>query len=238
MAVRFTASGQGYTSLTSLGSTFTITMWINQIADINRICILSANNAGSGFDDISLVSGASGLTLSFKGSSSSIGAFVTTYNAWYKIAMTFSSGSAVFYHADATSALTSDAGSIGTGTGIGFKLSHSDDTGDWFSGRIAAFKVWSAVLTDAEVARELAYYKPQRTLNIARSHPFLTAQTTDYSGLGRTLSGGSGTSTEPGPPIAWSAASHRQLIVPWTAPITAVASPPFRRAPRGALLQF
>lgn len=238
MAVRFSASTQAYTTVTSLSSTFTITLWANQISDINKICIWSAQQI-SGFDGVSLVSTSNtGLTLTFKGSDSTIGAFTTVRNAWYQLAVTFDAGSAVFYHADATSALTSDAGSIGTATGAGFKISQSGETSDWFNGRIAAFKVWSAVLTADEVARELVYYTPQRTAGIARFHPFLTAQTTDYSGLGRTLSGGSGTSTEPGPPIAWAPRINRQLIVPWTAPITAVASPPVRRVARGALLQF
>lgn len=236
MAVRFSASGQHYTSLTSLPSAFTITMWVNQIADINRICILSAGSVSG--DAISIISGASGLTLSLKGSTATIGSFVTSYNTWYKLAVTFDNGSAVFYHAGATSALTSDSGSIGTATGTGVYIGSSNETLDWFSGRIAAFKQWSAALSATEVDRELQFYVPQRTADISRFYPFVVAQTRDYSGLARTLSGGSGTSTEPGPPIAWSANNYAQLIIPWTAPVIDVASPLFRRAPHGALLQF
>lgn len=236
MAARFTAAGQHYQSLVALGSTFSVTMWINQIADINKICIFGASSLSG--DELGIISNASGLTLNLTGSSSSIGAFVTVRNAWYQLAITFNAGSAVFYHADATSALTSDSGSIGTGTGSTYYIGHNDFANDWFSGSVAAVKVWSAVLDADEIKRELAFYTPQRTLNLARFHPFVHTQTTDYSGLGRTLTGGSGATTEPGPPIGWASNAYRQLIIPWTPPVTAAASPPFRRASRGALLQF
>jgi hypothetical protein len=47
-----------------------------------------------------------------------------------------------------------------------------------------------------------------------RWHPFINAETTDYSGLGRTLTGGAGATTETGPPISWRPGA-RILTVPW-----------------------
>lgn len=100
--------------------------------------------------------------------------------------------------------LTSDSDTLGTVTGLTqLRIGESVFGAEWWRGRVANFKVWNAALTQAEIENELAQYVPHRTANLLRWHPFLIAETTDYSGADRTLTGGTGATTEDGPPIPW-----------------------------------
>lgn len=76
---------------------------------------------------------------------------------------------------------------------------------DWWNGRVANVKVYAAALSVDECERELQQYQPARTENLLRWHPFLTAETVDYSGAGNTLTVSGSPFTEDGPPIRWRA---------------------------------
>jgi hypothetical protein len=80
------------------------------------------------------------------------------------------------------------------------KIGASAFSGEWLDGVVAGFKHYSAILTTTEMEAEFANYSPTRTSNLVRAHfrPNL-ANTSDYSGNNRTLSGGTGSTTENGP---------------------------------------
>jgi hypothetical protein len=214
VAVRFSASGQTYSATTGLpSSAFTFTGWAYLTTD---------RNAASGIFSLAstwnsnLVTDSDGTTLRLTDTfSGSVGSFALSTGTWYKLAITQSSTTGVFYHASAANALTSDSGSLQSiSSPSTWRIGCSNSTSNWWNGRLAAVKVWTVALTASEIAQELNCYIPLRTTNLARWHPFLSAETTDYSGQGRTLSGGSGTATEDGPPIQWSPFPH-QLLIPW-----------------------
>jgi hypothetical protein len=238
MAVGFSASGQHYFTFSPLNGTFTLTCWINLTAGSNKTAVWGTQ-ASSAQDNYDFDADTTGTNLRVNGAGGTLGSFAISAGSWYKTAVVCDGTTTVFYHAAATAALTSDSGTIGTPSGtLAFFIGANGATASWFNGRIAAVKAWSSALTAADVERELLFYMPQKTGSLTRFHPFINAQTRDYSGLAETLSGGVGATTGAGPPIAWAPRINHQLIIPWTQPVTAVASPPFRRAPRGALLHF
>src|SRR5690606_31777960 len=84
------------------------------------------------------------------------------------------------------------------------RIGQSPWGGEWLNGRMAAVKIWTAALSANEIQAERDYTSPLRTANLRAWYPFEVAETTDHSGNGETLSGGSSPSTEPGPGIPFS----------------------------------
>jgi hypothetical protein len=134
---------------------------------------------------------------------------------WYRVAVVATSATNVtFYRATAT-------GTLGSGSVTDFSGPTAPTTlyvGDHFYdqpwiGRIAAVKLWDTALTQGEVEFELAQYVPWRVANLLHFHPFVVAETTDYSGGNNSLTGGAGATTADGPPIPWRVASPR-IITP------------------------
>ena len=71
---------------------------------------------------------------------------------------------------------------------------------------MAAFKVWQAVLTTAEMTAEMRCYIPQRVANLFEFHAFTGTgndATLDLSGNGRTLTANGTPAITTGPPIPW-----------------------------------
>src|SRR5690606_11748899 len=79
------------------------------------------------------------------------------------------------------------------------RIGQSPWGGEWLNGRMAAVKIWTAALSANEIQAERDYTSPLRTSDLRAWYPFEVAETTDHSGNGETLSGGSSPSTEPGP---------------------------------------
>lgn len=214
MAVRFTATGQSYSSTSSPpDDPFTITCWARIDTDRNAISGIWGAVATTGF---SLATQSDGTTLRVINTTGTIilGAYAMTIGTWYRFGVSVN-GTAIFAHAPAGSALTSDSGAIGNVTGpSSLRIGSSVVSTDWWNGRIAAFKRYDFAMTVAEMERELSQYAPHRTAGLLSWHPFLTASTTDHSGNARTLTG-SGATTEDGPPIPWSAKGTAQCLIPW-----------------------
>src|SRR5690606_3171162 len=84
------------------------------------------------------------------------------------------------------------------------RIGQSPWGGEWLNGRMAAVKIWTAALSANEIQAERDYTSPLQTANLRAWYPFEVAETTDHSGNGETLSGGSSPSTEPGPGIPFS----------------------------------
>jgi hypothetical protein len=75
-----------------------------------------------------------------------------------------------------------------------------DETSEWMNGCLASFRIWTGVaLTATELEAEYQYASPLRTAGLRAFYKFDSASTTDNSGNGFTLSGGTGATTEAGP---------------------------------------
>lgn len=74
-------------------------------------------------------------------------------------------------------------------------------TDEWVNGRIAAVKMWHAVVDVAELEAERLSYKPSRLENLFAYYTFWNGpQTADESGNGHTLTAGTSPTAEAGPP--------------------------------------
>ncbi|MGA5764469.1 LamG-like jellyroll fold domain-containing protein [Nonomuraea bangladeshensis] len=244
MSVRFSASGQNYTRTLSLGaqSQWTVACWIRLAADRNAFTTAWSLDAGTG-DYYLFQAGTDGTTFglydeSFNSSSPITGSTkALTVGTWYYIAISVNdaNGTMVSRAATDTAFTTTTWSGLGdTSTSITtLRIGESAFGSEWLNGNIAGFKFWSgATLTAEEMQSEAWTYTPQRTTNLRAWYPFTRAETTDYSGQGNTLSGGTGATTEDGPPIMWRQGRRRlappagsdastapaAVVAPWSIP--------------------
>lgn len=249
MAVRFAGTTDQLSRSGSLpGSTggITATFWVYLSVDLNAAtCLTRLSQTGTSI--LYLSTDADGTSVAwFSSAGSIVTTFQLTVGAWHRIAATHNAGAGTLYTATATGATNVDTGTIVTGTpdllGIGGR--GSGDNTEPFNGRLAAYKLYSAVLTQAEIEAEWTQYRPIRTASLHSIYPFVNAELVDYSGNGRTLTAGStATTTEAGPPIRWDGRLRGQLILPAaagtvgavTATTTAAASAGATRSDTAAL---
>lgn len=219
MAVRFDASGEGYSSTGSPPEgTFTVFCWIYLPAlpaDYGTFWE-SSTTAGNYLQFVVTPAGVLEVW-SFTGADTRIllGPAINT-GRWYRTAVVrdTGAGTVVLHYAREHDALTSVSGSVGALTSpTTFRIGNSIFASQWLNGRMARVQHDSVARTQAEADSELLQYQPLRTSNLVRLHHFLLAETTDYSGNGRTLSGGTGATTEDGPPISWTQ-DYPQLVLP------------------------
>ena len=253
MAVRFSAAGQHYTRTLSLGAQtqWTACCWAKITTDRNAFSTIWALDS-SNTDFYILQTGSDGATLGLY-SDISAGTPIEgaeralTIGTWYFIGVTVNGtngtmisravGDSAFTSVSWTSA--SDPAPAPSTTITNLRIGEDIFTPDWLNGCVAAFKLWTgASLTVDEMAAEAWTYLPHRTLNLRSWHPFIRAETTDYSGLGNTLSGGTGAVTEDGPPISWRRGRRRTRLplgtdqlatpspveAPWSVPTPAVSA--------------
>lgn len=216
MSVRISGSGQAYSSTANLPSIdgFSVTCWMYMTTDRNAISGLLALQ---GLTSLRFETTSDGTNLQIWPTGGQGGTSLLTVSTgqWYRIGISSNSTSTGnFYSATATGSVSTTAFSktayaVLTSVSIGVGL----NAADWWNGRLANFKMWNNQLTLAEMYKEWGSYVPQRTADLARWYPWVNAETTDYSGMGSTLSGGSGATTEVGPPVAWR--RHRYMYVPW-----------------------
>jgi len=209
MAARFDASTDPYTATTGLpaGTAWTATCWAYITTDRNAFSgALGITNSGV-TDGIAIETAVDGTTWGAFDATTSVGAFAASVGAWSQLAVAVNGTSVTFYGAAAGSALTATSGTLTGGGVTPGRIDIGDDCfGGWLNGRVAAVKLWAATLTQAEIEHELGQYAPRRTANLTRWHPFLVAETVDYSGAGNSLTaGGTATAAEDGPPIPWAA---------------------------------
>lgn len=231
MAVRFDASGESYNRTLSLGSqtAFSVTMWAKLSVDraAQTVFWQVDDNGVSPYLTVQCLDG-TGLGIE----SNSWGAFslshTLTVGTWCFIgvaAHTDGNINTVIGNASSTLQGATWGAGAGTITANRLVLGTGGLASQYLNGCLAAVKVWSGVrLSQDELKNEAYTYLPARTSGLRAWYPFLRAETVDYGGLAQTLSGGTGTTTEDGPPIAWGPGRRRTARaqpVPATGPLAA-----------------
>lgn len=218
MAVRMDADGEDYTRALALGtqSALTFTCWFKISVDRNTYStIFSVDNGLS--DNWLLQAGADGTTVATVfDASTQQGMGNLTVGTWYFVALATSGTTGTLYHRTAA-ATTLTAVTLSNVSGVNaatLRIGESPWGGEWLNGCVAGARLWLAQLTATEATQESQQYVPQRTANLAAWYPLVRPETTDYSGNARTLSGGTGTAREDGPPIPWRATTPRLIYLP------------------------
>lgn len=227
MAVRLSATGQDFTRALSLGSltALTASFWWKVSVDRNTYSTSFFVENGQA-DNIGVQTGVDGTTANVILDGNSTASVAMTVGAYYFGCLAVSGTTGTFYYkaAGGTSLSTTAITGVTATNGATLRLGESPWGSEWLNGCIAAFKLWNAQLTQAEIELEAAQYVPNRFTNLVSWHPLVKTETTDYSGNARTLSGGTGTTTEDGPPIPWKLASPR-VTTPVSSGISGTAAP-------------
>jgi len=218
MAVRFDLETDAYERALSLpGTTYTYTCWFYISA--YRSFWSGIIDVGSGapfWQYFGIDASNTNIIFAWNGATH-INVAPSASGVWFRGAVVRSGTALTAYAGQVQNALSDSNGGITGLTPGKLSIGRSVNNGEWFNGRVAAFKMWDAALTLAEIENELAQYQPRRTTNLLRFHPFINTELTDYSGGGYNLTAGStSTAIEDGPPIPCSR-SRPRLIVPGTA---------------------
>jgi hypothetical protein len=215
VAVRTSAANQAYTGAGPTGAVATVLGWSYVVVDrANFVNLWVLHNGSEGTPEAGYGSDASGLTfVAYDAGFNTLGSFATTVGTWFRHALVMNGTAWTVYFGNYGSALSSASGTRTAISSPGTLVIGA--TGDWFNGRHAAYRVYDAALSLAEIESEFEQYQPIRTTNLHRYHPFVNAELVDYSGNARTLTAGAGAATtEAGPPIRWDARLLQQLYVP------------------------
>jgi len=137
----------------------------------------------------------------YNGSTVVVGTSIVATNIWNHYALTCAGTGANLLkgYYNSVNEITTTAAAAITSTRI---IVGDDAGGDPMNARIAAIKIWNAVLTQQEIQTEMRCYQPVRVANLLSWHPMLLH--TDVAQYGTTWTVGGTLATEQGPPIAWS----------------------------------
>jgi hypothetical protein len=226
VSVRLSATGQDFSRALTLGSLTAITaaFWWKISVDRNTYSTAFSVDNGQA-DNWAVQTGVDGTTANVILDGTSTPSVAMTVGTWYFGCLALSGSTGTFYYkAAGTATLSSTAITGVTATNAAtLRLGESPWGSEWLNGCLAAFKLWSAQLTVDEIQQESQQYVPNRFSSLVSWHPLVKTELTDYSGNARTLSGGTGTATEDGPPIPWRGVSPR-LILPTATAATASGS--------------
>lgn len=246
MAVRFSADGQDYTRALGAGAltSYTISCWVriavNRPAAFSTAWCIDDGNTSNPY--AVLQAGGTNTVDVWVGVDATGSSRTMTVGVWYwwAVAVNGTNWTVISRAATDTSfTVTSGTGAVTPLTNSSLRLGESLFTDEWINGNLAAVKFWTgAALTTAELQQEAWTYLPYRTANIRAWYPLTRAETVDYSGQGNTLSGGTGATTEDGPPIAWRRGQRRAriplgtdveaapaaLAAPWQVPAPAIST--------------
>jgi hypothetical protein len=214
MSTRFDAASDRISfsgTMFAVGSGFTITAWAYVAASTATNATFCRLHASSGGSTIATwATGADGLSGPnyFTGGGSVSNSTNMAVGAWRKIAISCSGTTGRSYVNTVGGTTEVDSGTVGVGTPDGLTLGGRApaDSSEWFNGRLAYVRVWTAELTQTQIETEWASTTPVRTSNLWANWP-LTDSTdlTDHSGNGRNLTAGTtAVSTEADPPLGGS----------------------------------
>lgn len=195
---------------------FTVCGWFYLSVDRDDFSTLIRLHASSGSTTrITLATGSSGtLPAVFTPGNTSgvLGVDSFTVGAWLFVAVTQTGTTATIYTCTPGGTMHSASGTSSGGSAPdGYTIfgRSSSDASEWFNGRAACVRLWSAVLNSTELAAERDSFTAIRTTNLYADYRLADAATAlnDSGPGGRTLTAGStAVTTEADPPIGTSAA--------------------------------
>ena len=202
MSIRFDTAGEDYHITTGLpGNSIptTVMMWVFLQVDTNTYQTIFNDNDTNYF----LGCAPDGQTLIFYDGTDRTTNQVLALGAWNHICLASLGTSRLVYLngnlvLNYTSGSSSDAPTsyyFGSTSGGSFS----------YNGRLAAVKLWTANLSNAEIKREMSQQMPIRKSNLYGFWPMIQLDVggVDFSNYGHTLSASGTLSTEDNPPVPW-----------------------------------
>lgn len=214
MAIRFDAASDRISYSGSNppdpASGFTILGWAMVVVDNNdnsTLARLHASSGGSTSANIATDSDGTTGPNYFTGGGSISSSTGLPVGQWRKWAATCTGTNGNLYASTVAGPTEADSGTVSgaaTPTGITLGGRSSGDSSEWFNGRLAYVRLYSAVLSQSEIEAEWASATSVRTSNLWAHWPLTTASDlNDASGNGRHLvAGTTSVTTEDGPPIS------------------------------------
>lgn len=205
MAVRFDTDGEGYVGTTGLpGGTFTVTWWANIAVSRNYYTTFISIDSAAAYCQIA--TDFDGVTpIVYTGVEGQVRASgALTLNTWYAMAYVqdAATGQGTIYWGTDPATLSSVTSTVGVHTPTHFRIGGFRSSGEWLNGSVTSVKLWNAALTPEQVTAELQSYDAVVGVDLLRVHKLQQPETTDYSGHGYTLTGGSGAAVSAGPTIS------------------------------------
>lgn len=191
---------------------FTVTFWARLRVDRDDFStMMRLHSSSGGSTTVNITTGSSGTTpivVSPGNSGGIIGTDALAVDTWRMLAVTVAGTGAsdgkiyTKVIAGSTNVVTGQVTGGSTPDGITLFGRSAGDSTEWFNGGLAYVRVWSAVLSQAEIEAEWASATIVRTSGVWANWPMLT-NINDISGNGRNLTAGStALSTEDDPPLA------------------------------------
>lgn len=239
MAIRLDAQADYIGRTTNLPpiTTWTMMCWAYlAVVRVDYEVVLRHGNTGGSWYQYG-TNGSTATLAAWNGTTETAGS-VWTVNTWKHLTMACAgtgAGQFVCYQDGAVDVtLSGNSGQAAQDMRYGTNWTGSTE---WLNGRLAAVKVWSAALTQNEIAEEMRSYMPVRTANLNTWSPLLSsAALENLANTGAWTVGGTLT-TEDGPPIAWSLRPSTPLV--WAAAAVVTPRPPVvvpQAVMRGALV--
>ncbi|MFF4600540.1 LamG-like jellyroll fold domain-containing protein [Amycolatopsis sp. NPDC001319] len=176
--------------------------------------------AGGGTAAIYSFRGTNGRTPTLYSSSSTTGISTAeqALSTWVFLAFTMNSGPAQVFAGTTPGSLTKTTGTVNTAgtpdTITLFSRSPSDGS-EWLEGSMAYVRMWTAVLSDAELAAESASTTPVRTSGLWANWPLAAASLADASGNSRPLTAGStALAADTDPPLSGAITGNGAAVAP------------------------
>lgn len=199
-AIRYDSSNDFYTLTGGAKATFpnTYMFWVNVRVDRNSTQGLFVHGGGGVYYLGTNTDGTTLLMNAVTGTNLSL-------DTWYHVAVVNAAGAAAARTVYLNG--TSDIVTTGNEPTSDFYIGNSNNS-DWCDCDLAAVKVFTAALSQAEIQQEMKAYMPVRRASIFAAWPFANYASAmlNMSGIERTLGtggGNPGTTTTVGPPIAW-----------------------------------
>jgi len=229
VAVRFDNTGESYSRNQALGvvTSWSVACWVKMMVDRATTTVPWQIDASAGSSRLR-INAWNGHDLTFQTDSGGWFANVghtLVAGEWTYIGFSGTSNPGEARVAVRTAGSSSFVGGTSSQANVTFnanilRIGCSSSTSEFLNGSMAAVKVWDAAMTEAELQLEAWTYMPQRTANLRAWYPLLKPDPNDASGNGQTLSGGTGTTLDDGPPISWSTGRHRIVIPTASTPVS------------------
>ncbi|MET8475428.1 LamG-like jellyroll fold domain-containing protein [Streptomyces sp. NPDC006422] len=191
---------------------FTVTLWARLRVDRDDFStMMRLHSSSGGSTSVNIATGSSGTTpvvVSPGNTGGIIGSDALAVDTWRMLAVTVGGTGATdgkLYTrtvGGSTNVVTGQVSGGATPDGLTLFGRSAGDGGEWFNGGLAYVRVWSAVLSQADIEAEWASETVVRTADLWADWPLLT-DITDVSGNGRNLTAGTtALTTEDDPPLS------------------------------------